>query len=105
MRKAVGDDVPAMAEPGKSDGRFKSELWQNNLVFDYIKQSYLIAAKHLQQSVAGVQGLDEHTARKVDFYTRQYIDALAPTNFRYFRNPSPFRPVASASFAKSPKCW
>jgi polyhydroxyalkanoate synthase len=81
MRKAAGDEVPATAEPGKSDGRFKSELWQNNLVFDYIKQSYLIAAQHIQKSVSEVEGLDAATARKVKFFTRQYVDALAPTNF------------------------
>ena len=28
-----------------------------------------------------VEGLDDHTAKKVDFYTRQFIDAMAPSNF------------------------
>ena len=79
--KASGGEAPAVAEPGKSDNRFKGELWQNNLVFDYIKQSYLIAAQNIQKSVSEVEGLDPHTARKVKFFTRQYIDALAPTNF------------------------
>ena len=79
--KASGGEAPAIAEPGKSDNRFKSELWQNNLVFDYIKQSYLIAAQNIQKSVSEVEGLDPKTASKVKFFTRQYIDALAPTNF------------------------
>ncbi|HEX7952289.1 MAG TPA: class I poly(R)-hydroxyalkanoic acid synthase [Burkholderiales bacterium] len=79
--KAAGGDVAAVAEPGKSDNRFKSELWQNNLLFDYIKQSYLIAAQNIQKSVSEVEGLDPQTERKVKFFTRQYIDALAPTNF------------------------
>ena len=79
--KASGGEAPTVAEPGKSDNRFKGELWQNNLVFDYIKQSYLIAAQNIQKSVSEVEGLDPQTERKVKFFTRQYIDALAPTNF------------------------
>jgi polyhydroxyalkanoate synthase len=81
LLKASGGEPTAVAEPGKSDNRFRSELWQSNLVFDYIKQSYLIAAQNIQKSVSEVDGLDPQTARKVKFFTRQYIDALAPTNF------------------------
>jgi len=76
-----GQPAEAVAQPAKTDRRFKHEEWENNFLFDYIKQSYLIAAKHLHQSMASVDGLDEQTAKKVDFYTRQYIDALAPSNF------------------------
>ena len=81
MLQLMGQKAPPVAEPARTDRRFKHEDWQNNFLYDYLKQSYLIAARHLHQSLAGVQGLDEQTARKVDFYTRQYIDALAPTNF------------------------
>src|SRR4051812_45434071 len=81
MMKFLGQDAAPVAEPARGDRRFKDDAWQNNFLYDYIKQSYLIAAKHLHHSLAGVQGLDAQTARKVDFYTRQYIDALAPTNF------------------------
>ena len=65
----------------KGDRRFRHEDWQNKFLFDYLKQSYLIASRHLHQSMCEVQGLDETAAKKVDFYTRQYIDALSPTNF------------------------
>src|ERR1700682_278683 len=58
--KLMGQDAPAVAEPQRGDRRFKHEDWQNNFMYDYIKQSYLIAAKHLHQSLAGVRGLDEH---------------------------------------------
>ena len=61
-------------------------MWQNNFVFDYIKQSYLIAAQNIQKLVADAHGLDPQTARKVRFFTRQFVDALAPTNF-VFTNP------------------
>jgi polyhydroxyalkanoate synthase len=81
VMKAAGGQPTPVREPARGDNRFKSELWQNNFVFDYIKQSYLIAADHVQRTVAEAQGLDDKTARKVNFFTRQFIDALAPTNF------------------------
>jgi polyhydroxyalkanoate synthase subunit PhaC len=81
MKRALGETAAPVAEPAKADHRFKSELWQNNLLFDYIKQSYLIAAQNMQKTVAEVEGLDPQTARKVKFFTKQYIDAVAPTNF------------------------
>jgi polyhydroxyalkanoate synthase len=81
MKRAMGEESAPVVEAAKSDNRFRSELWQNNLVFDYIKQSYLIAAQNIQKTVSEVEGLDAQTARKVKFFTRQYVDALAPTNF------------------------
>src|SRR5260370_3060875 len=74
----------------KGDQRFRHEGWQEHFLFDYVKQSYLIAARLLHKSVANVEGLDEHTQKKVDFFTRQYIDALAPSNFA-LTNPAVFR--------------
>ena len=81
MLQFFGQQAQPVIEPAKGDRRFKHDDWQNNFLYDYIKQSYLIAAKHMHQTVGGVQGLDEQTAKKVDFYTRQYIDALSPSNF------------------------
>src|SRR5208283_3463511 len=48
---------------------------------DPIKESYLIWSKAVLAAVHGVEGLDPATARKVDFYTRQFVDALSPSNF------------------------
>ena len=52
-----------------------------NPLYDHIKQSYLLASKFMLSTVRETDGLDRHTAQKVDFYTRQFVDALAPTNF------------------------
>ncbi|CAG0964265.1 polyhydroxyalkanoate synthase [Burkholderiales bacterium] len=89
MLRAWGAPVAPVAEPHKGDKRFRHESWQDHLLFDYIKQSYLIAARWLHENVASVEGLDEHTKKKVDFFTRQYIDALAPSNFA-LTNPEVF---------------
>jgi len=40
--------------------------------------------------VRDVEGIDERTARKVDFYTRQFVDAIAPSNF-LMTNPEVLR--------------
>ncbi|MDD3449641.1 MAG: class I poly(R)-hydroxyalkanoic acid synthase, partial [Gammaproteobacteria bacterium] len=48
---------------------------------DFIKQAYLLTAKWMLAVVRGAEGLEPNAARKVDFYTRQLLDALAPTNF------------------------
>src|SRR5258706_14798635 len=79
--KLFGVDVPPIAEPARGDWRFKDEEWSKNFVFDYIKQSYLIAARHIQDAVAQVEGLPPESEKKVAFFTRQYVDALAPSNF------------------------
>ena len=76
-----GLEAKPVIEPAKGDRRFKHDDWQQNFLFDYIKQSYLITARNLHDMVGSVKGLDDTTAKKVDFYTRQYIDALSPTNY------------------------
>ncbi|MCC7081091.1 MAG: class I poly(R)-hydroxyalkanoic acid synthase [Burkholderiales bacterium] len=90
LLRLMGQPAQPVAVPDKTDRRFRNTEWEENFVFDHIKQSYLIAARHLHRAVADVQGLDEAAAKKVDFYTRQYIDALAPTNFAY-TNPEVLR--------------
>jgi polyhydroxyalkanoate synthase len=93
--KLMGQEAAPVAEPAPGDRRFKHEDWQRNFLYDYLKQSYLIAARHLHQTMGGVSGLDAHTARKVDFYTRQYIDALAPSNF-LLSNPEVLRETVAS---------
>jgi polyhydroxyalkanoate synthase len=90
MLKLIGHTAPPVAEPAKSDKRFRHEDWEEHFLFDYVKQSYLITARWLHSAVASVEGLDEQTRKKVDFFTRQYIDALAPSNFA-LTNPEVFR--------------
>jgi len=82
--------MPVEAAFSRNDKRFRDDEWQEHFMFNFIKQSYLVTAYHIHETVAGVEGLDEQTAKKVSFYTRQYIDALAPSNFA-FTNPEVFR--------------
>ena len=88
--KLFGMPSQPVAEPAKGDYRFKDEDWSKNFLFDYIKQSYLIASRHIQQAVASVEGLSPESEKKVAFFTRQYMDALAPSNF-LMTNPQVLR--------------
>ena len=88
--RLLGMEAPAVAEPARSDWRFKDEEWSKNFLFDYIKQSYLLAARHIQHTVGQVEGLPAESEKKVAFFTRQYVDALAPSNF-LLTNPQVLR--------------
>jgi polyhydroxyalkanoate synthase len=90
MLRMLGKEVPPVAGPAEGDNRFREADWQDRFLFDYIKQSYLIAARHMRDAVSSVEGLPEETQKKVNFYTRQYIDALSPSNFA-LTNPQVLR--------------
>ncbi|MGE4278748.1 MAG: class I poly(R)-hydroxyalkanoic acid synthase, partial [Magnetospirillum sp.] len=89
-RRLFGEHSEPIAKPDPADRRFKDEMWEENEVFDFIKQSYLLSARYMHGLVHGVEGLDDHTAQKVDFYTRQFVDAMAPSNF-VLTNPEVLR--------------
>jgi polyhydroxyalkanoate synthase subunit PhaC len=65
----------------QKDKRFKHPQWSENAVFGMVKDSYLVTAKSILSAIREVKGMDRATARKVEFYTRQLVDALSPSNF------------------------
>lgn len=79
--KMMGVPIAPVAAPKKGDNRFRNEEWEEHFLFDFIKQSYLITARHLHDTVCCIEGMDEATQQKVNFFTRQYVDALSPSNF------------------------
>ena len=89
-RRMLGETPDPVVAPAPGDRRFKHEDWHENEIFDFIKQSYLLSARYVQNVVKNVDGLDEKTAQKLDFYARQFVDALAPTNF-LLTNPEVLR--------------
>jgi len=80
-RVLFNSEAEPVIAPSKSDKRFKSELWTQNPYFDYVKQSYLLMSRFAQSSVRNVTDVDPHTRRKAEFYTRQFLSSLSPSNF------------------------
>ncbi|HEX5314729.1 MAG TPA: class I poly(R)-hydroxyalkanoic acid synthase, partial [Gammaproteobacteria bacterium] len=95
MLRMIGGQALPVVEPAQGDKRFKDACWHEHFLFDYIKQSYLITARWLHEQVASVEGLSEPAKKKVRFFTRQYIDALAPSNFA-LTNPEVFRETVAS---------
>ena len=87
------EEAKPVIQPDPRDRRFKDEAWRESEVFDFIKQSYLLSARYVHDVVGHVEGLDRKTAQKVDFYARQFTDALSPSNF-LLTNPEVLRKTA-----------
>jgi polyhydroxyalkanoate synthase len=81
LQRLAGDPVEPLVVPERSDRRFKDEAWSDDIVFDFLKQSYLVSSRWMKEVVGAAKGLDPHTRAKAEFYARQITDALAPSNF------------------------
>jgi polyhydroxyalkanoate synthase len=92
-RRMLGETPGPVVAHDPKDRRFRDEAWHEHEVFDFIKQSYLLSARWIQSTVNEVEGLDAKTRQKLDFYTRQFIDAMAPSNF-LLTNPEVLRKTA-----------
>src|ERR1700722_8345792 len=95
-RRILGGEAPAVVAPAPGDRRFRDSEWQSNEIFDFIKQSYLLAANAMQQTVANLQGIPENERKRIEFYTKQFADAFAPTNFP-LTNPEVMRATLNSN--------
>ena len=96
--KVLGQTAEPVASPARNDKRFKDKDWQENTVFDFLKQFYLISAGWAQDLVKNAEGVDEHTRHKARFYVEQIANAVSPTNFG-ITNPEVLRATLSSNGA------
>ncbi len=81
-----GQEAEPVITAEKGDKRFIAPDWEQNPIFDALKQTYLLTATTLLKAASQVEGLDEQQQRKLVFYLRQFLDAISPTNV-LFTNP------------------
>ncbi len=86
-KKLQGEATQEIITHEKGDRRFKSEEWDNSAYFSFVKQSYLLFAQSIFDGLNQVDDLDPQTKKRLDFFTKQFLDALAPSNF-VLTNPS-----------------
>jgi len=80
-----------IAKPDPGDRRFTAKEWRDNPYFDYLKQSYLIAARFLSELAESAE-LEKPAKDRLRFAVKQWIDAMCPANFAA-TNPQAMRQV------------
>ncbi len=73
-------DLRPPAETGPKDRRFAHPLWDSHPGFAFVRQQYRINADAMLGAVGDLP-LDAATQKRVDYFFRQIVDMLAPTNF------------------------
>ena len=96
MLRMMGNTVDPVAEPGAGDRRFNDPEWSDNHFFDFWKQAYLLSAQWVEEIVDDADGLDGHAKKRAEFYLRQLISAMSPTNFA-FTNPEVMREILTSN--------
>ena len=81
LTKLSGHNDTDAVEVSDSDKRFKDEDWQKNQFFNFLKQMYLLTSEWAETFVNEADGIDDHTRHKAQFYVKQIINALSPSNY------------------------
>jgi len=81
------------------DERFQDPIWTDQPWFDYLKEMYLLYSHWLEDAIYATEGIDPKQRQRAAFWTRQWLDAVAPTNY-FWTNPEALRrAIASEGFS------
>jgi len=75
-----GATMPQIVADAPGDRRFSSAIWREQPFFAWVKQSYLLYGEYLT-TIAALATLPAAEKRRLEFSVRQFVDAIAPTNF------------------------
>ena len=66
---------------GSLDKRFKHQLWRSSPFFKYVLSQYQANSDMIKSAVAQVEGLSSKDKTRLEYFSGQVIDMMAPTNF------------------------
>ncbi len=73
--------LEAPPDPTPKDRRFANPLWESHPYFNFIKQQYLMNVEATEQAIRGMDQLAEGERKRLEYFSRQILDMMAPTNF------------------------
>jgi len=79
--RVFGQDGPDVVRPQPDDTRFADPVWTKEPGWDLLKQWYLFWTRALQDALFQTPGLSPKERRRAAFWWRQWLNAIAPTNF------------------------
>lgn len=81
LERKPGEAAEPLVKPEPGDRRFHAPEWAEGLMYDYLRQAYLLNAEYLKKVAAALPIADGPTKTRIQFLTRQFVDAMAPSNF------------------------
>jgi polyhydroxyalkanoate synthase len=72
------------------DQRFQDPAWLDQPGFAYLKEIYLLYGRWLEDAIYATEGIDPGRRQRAAFWVRQWLDAIAPSNF-FWTNPEALR--------------
>ncbi|MDR2239102.1 MAG: class I poly(R)-hydroxyalkanoic acid synthase [Zoogloeaceae bacterium] len=64
-----------------TDKRFAAPAWAESPYFDYLRRAYLLNADFITRLAEAVPAEDEAARGRLKFFSRQFVDAMSPSNF------------------------
>ena len=73
--------IEAPDYPAPKDRRFSNPLWQTHPYFAFVRRQYEIGAEAMRRAALDLEIDDPVQRQRVEWFTGQLIDMMAPTNF------------------------
>lgn len=77
----MGKDSETVVDPVKGDLRFTHPDWSDNTWFNFVKQMYLVTGQAWLDSIHNIPGLDDTARYRAEFFVRQLVNAMSPSNY------------------------
>ncbi|TVO52293.1 alpha/beta fold hydrolase [Denitromonas halophila] len=93
LRRMIGAPSVDPVRPHEGDTRFDDPVWHDSATWDLVKSWYLMTTRHTQDMLYSTPGLSNAERRRAAFWWRNWLNAVAPTNF-LMTNPVALRKAA-----------
>ena len=81
LRRMGGEDAADTVPTEPGDKRFADPQWQENPVFNFLRQAYSLTSNWANELVSHADSVDPATRERAQFYLRQIAGAVSPSNF------------------------
>lgn len=86
VRRALGIASEDVIRPNADDSRFAEPIWSESATWDIVKEWYLAFTRRWQDMYYETPGLSEKERRRAAFWSRKWLNMVAPTNC-FWLNP------------------